>query len=248
MKKVISGLLAAVLAASLCVPALAAGGFEKVNSYTPGQFTDVPADLWCADNVRTAYEYGIMSGKSATYFDVDSSVTVAQTIVMACRLHSGYAGDGAEFAAGDPWYQSYLDYAAENGILWKYDAYDVPISRAGFAMILGSALPDEALPVISDIEDGAIPDVPAEASYAEAVYRLYDAGVPHRQRRLRHLHPLQLHHPGRRGGHRRPHGGRLPAEGRHPGKSALPPHAHRPAPEPGQPEAELHGCGAPGGL
>ena len=177
MKKVISGLLAAVLAASLCVPALAAGGFEKVNSYTPGQFTDVPADLWCADNVRTAYEYGIMSGKSATYFDVDSSVTVAQTIVMACRLHSGYAGDGAEFAAGDPWYQSYLDYAAENGILWKYDAYDVPISRAGFAMILGSALPDEALPVISDIEDGAIPDVPAEASYAEAVYRLYDAGV-----------------------------------------------------------------------
>lgn len=31
--------------------------------------------------------------------------------------------------------------------------------------------------MISNIEEGAIPDVPVDASYAEAVYRLYDAGV-----------------------------------------------------------------------
>lgn len=178
MKKIISALLAAALAASLCVPALAAEGkLEKVNTYTPGQFTDVTADLWCAANVQIAYEYGIMGGKTATYFDTESDLTVAQAVVMACRLHSGYVGDGAEFAAADPWYQSYLDYAADNGILWKYDDYDTAVSRAAFAMILGSALPDEALPVISDIEDGAIPDVPEDAGYAQAVYRLYDAGV-----------------------------------------------------------------------
>ena len=178
MKKWMSLILTAALAASLCVPAMAAGGkFEKVNTYTPGQFTDVPEDLWCAGNVQTAYEYGIMGGKSDTYFDTASSLTVAQTIVMACRLHSGYTGDGAEFAAGDPWYQSYLDYAAENGILWEYDDYDAPVSRAAFAMIAGSALQDAALPVISDVEEGAIPDVPLDANYTEAVYRLYDAGV-----------------------------------------------------------------------
>ena len=103
MKKWMSLILAAALAASLCVPAMAAGGtFEKVNTYTPGQFTDVPEDLWCADNVRTAYEYGIMGGKSETYFDTAGSLTVAQAVVMACRLHSGYAGDGAEFPAADP--------------------------------------------------------------------------------------------------------------------------------------------------
>ena len=178
MKKWISLMLAAALAAALCAPALAAGGgFERVNAYTPGQFTDVPEDLWCADNVRTAYEYGIMSGKSGTYFDTASSLTVAQTIVMACRLHSGYTGDEAEFPVGDPWYQSYLDYAAEHEILWEFVDFDVPVSRAAFAMIIGSALPDEALPVISDVEEGAIPDVPEDADYAEAVYRLYDAGV-----------------------------------------------------------------------
>ena len=54
MKKLVSALLAAVLAASLCVPVLAAeGSLEKVNTYTPGQFTDVTADLWCAANVQT---------------------------------------------------------------------------------------------------------------------------------------------------------------------------------------------------
>ena len=63
MKKIISCFTATALIFSLSIPALAAGGFEKVNTYTPGQFTDVPADLWCADNVQTAYEYGIMGGK-----------------------------------------------------------------------------------------------------------------------------------------------------------------------------------------
>lgn len=178
MKKWISLFLTAALAAVMCAQAMAAGGrFERVNDYTPGQFTDVPEDLWCADNVQTAYEYGIMGGKSDTYFDTASSLTVAQAIVMACRLHSGYTGDGEVFAAGDPWYQVYLDYAAENGILWEYDDYDAPVSRAAFAMILGSALPDAALPVISDIEEGAVPDVPLGANYKEAVYRLYQAGI-----------------------------------------------------------------------
>lgn len=46
-----------------------------------------------------------------------------------------------------------------------------------FAQILGAALPDEALGEISSIEDGSIPDVPADANYAAAVYRLYRAGV-----------------------------------------------------------------------
>lgn len=178
MKKLVSGLLAAVLAAALCVPTLAAeGGLQKVNTYAPGQFTDVPIDLWCADNIQTAYEYGIMGGKTTTYFDVDSNLTVAQAVVMACRLHSGYVDDGAEFAAADPWYQSYVDYAGENDIVCRFDSYDVSVTRGTFAMILSSALPDAALPEISHIEAGAVPDVDAGSACYDAVYRLYRAGV-----------------------------------------------------------------------
>ena len=177
MKRILSITLALILALLLCVPAMAASEFQKVNSYVPGQFTDVPADSWCADNVKVAYEYGIMGGKSASYFDVSGNLTVAQTIVMAARLHSAAHGSGVAFTPSDPWYQSCLDYAKKNGIFCEYDRYDVPVTRAEFARILSSTLPASAFKEISKIEEGAIPDVPSDASYYEAVYRLYRAGV-----------------------------------------------------------------------
>lgn len=180
MKRMLSLLLAALTAAALCLPGLAAGldSFQKVRDYTPGQFTDVPADSWCAANVQTVYEYGIMLGKTDTLFGADGSLTLAQTIVLACRIHSTYYQDGAEFPVSEPWYQSYVDYTLKEKLIpGAYSGYDKAVSRASFAQILGAALPDEALGEISSIEDGSIPDVPADANYAAAVYRLYRAGV-----------------------------------------------------------------------
>ena len=107
MKKMVSMLLAVSMLASVSVSAAAASlsNFKKVNDYTPGQFTDVPADSWCAENVQVAYEYGLMGGKSSTTFDPNGSLTVAQTIVMASRLHNIYNGSKVEFASGEsPWY------------------------------------------------------------------------------------------------------------------------------------------------
>ena len=177
-KRIVAALTACCLLGSMTVPAMAAfDGFERVNTYTDGQFTDVPADLWCADNVRTAYEYGIMNGVRSDFFDTESNISIAQTIVMACRLHSGYEEDGATFEAGTPWYQPYLDYAAENGIPYITDDYDAPATRAVFAGVVSSALPDEALPVINTIADDEIPDVKAGMTYSEDIYRLYRAGV-----------------------------------------------------------------------
>lgn len=179
MKKLLALLLALAMAAALCVPALAADiKFNKVNTYTPGQFTDITADAWCADNVQTAYEYGIMGGKSDTWFDANGNLTVAQTIVMACRMNSQYYGRTITLAENpDPWYKSYLNYAEKNQILCNFSSYDVSISRADFAAILYSSLPSSALTAMNSIEDGAIPDVAAGSSYYSAVYALYKAGV-----------------------------------------------------------------------
>lgn len=179
MKRFLSLLLSLAITAALCVPAMAASSkLQKVNAYTPGQFTDVSADAWCAANVRTAYEYGIMGGKTAAYFDASGSVTVAQTIVMACRLHSGYSGKSIELSKDSaPWYQDYLDYAKKNSIVYVFNQYDIAISRADFAVILASSMPKTALPTISRIEDGAIPDVKSDSDYYDAVYLLYKAGV-----------------------------------------------------------------------
>lgn len=179
MKRLAFLLLTMLTTASLCVPAAATGSkFQKVHDYIPGQFTDVPADAWCAANVQTAYEYGIMGGKTAGHFDANGNLTIAQTIVMACRMNSQYYGRTIELAEDPaPWYQPYLDYARKNGIVCGFENYDVSISRADFAVILHSSLPKSALNTISSIEAEAIPDVKSSASYADAVYTLYKAGV-----------------------------------------------------------------------
>ena len=184
MRKFVSFFLALAIAAGLCAPALAAeeglANFQKVHSYTEGQFTDVAAESWCAESVRAAVEYGLMDGVGGGRFAPDGSLTLAQTVVMACRIHSIYLGEAPDFSGGEPWYQPYLDYALDSGLITRdYSDGELgqAVTRADFAVIVGAALPDEALPEISSIEEGAIPDVAAEDPCYEAVYRLYRAGV-----------------------------------------------------------------------
>ncbi len=152
--------------------------FVNINTYTVGKFTDVPENSWFTRNVATAYELGLMSGTSNTYFNATGNISIAETIALACRLHSKYYADGEEFTLGDPWYQVYIDYAIDKGILSiTYSNYNKAATRAEFASILSKAFPNEALSVLNVIPDDSIPDVPISASYAPSVYILYRAGV-----------------------------------------------------------------------
>ena len=178
-KRICSLLLTAALILGL-LPSAFAGyeNFTAQTTYTPGQFTDVADDAWYADNVRVAYEYGLINGQSATRFAPDSSLTVAEAVKLAAYLHSIYNTGSADFASSSPWYRTYADYALQNGILTaERSDYTQPASRAVFASVLAAALPAEALGAINTIADGAIPDVSSSASYADAVYLLYRAGV-----------------------------------------------------------------------
>lgn len=179
-KRILSLVLTCTLCLSTAAPALAAGldNFSKVNTYTAGQFTDVPADAWFAPNVQAAYELDLMTGSSATTFNPNGNLTVAEALVLACRLHSTYVGDGETFAAnGGTWYQPYVDYAVKNGIITDgaYTDYTATATRAQFAAILAAALPDEALPAINSVTK--LPDLDANATYAAAVLKLYNAGI-----------------------------------------------------------------------
>lgn len=178
-KRICSLLLTAALMLGL-LPSAFAGyeNFTAQTTYTLGQFTDVADNAWYADNVRAAYEYGLINGQSATRFAPDSSLTVAEAVKLAACLHSIYNTGSAEFASSSPWYRTYVDYALQNGILTaERSDYTQPASRAVFASVLAAALPADALGAINTIEDGAIPDVSSSASYADAVYQLYRAGV-----------------------------------------------------------------------
>ena len=179
-RKLVSLVLTAALCLGLSAPAFAAGldNFQRGKTYAAGQFTDVPADAWFAANVQAAYELGLMEGNTGTTFNPSGNLTIAEALVLACRLHSTYVGDGATFTgSGGAWYQPYVDYAVEQGIVTAgaYADYGATATRAQFASILAAALPAEALTAINTVT--ALPDVPADAAYAPAVLSLYNAGV-----------------------------------------------------------------------
>ena len=90
--------------------------FQKVNTYQEGMFSDVGSDHWAKDNVKLAYEVGIMMG-TGSQFNLNSNVSEVEVITMAARLHSIYHTGKEAFQQGTPWYQCYVDYAKENGII-----------------------------------------------------------------------------------------------------------------------------------
>lgn len=161
-------------------PAPAEVHFPRVNVYSQGQFTDVPAGQWYTDSVKQAFELGLMVGESDSTFKPQDNVTVAQAITMAARVHSIYTTGAESFQPSGIWYQVYLDYAFQNGII-SYAYYNSDVTqtatRAQFAEIFANALPAEALSPINKVTEGAIPDVPASAFYASHVYKLYRAGI-----------------------------------------------------------------------
>ena len=144
------------------------------------QFADVADTAWYSQHVKDAYEYGFVSGNTENTYSPDNEVTIAEALVIACRLHSIYYDAEIELSLedGDPWYQPYVDYALENGILEReLDEYDRPISRGGFLEIFYRALPESAYAEINQIPDGAIPDVEADSALGAKVYAFYRAGI-----------------------------------------------------------------------
>lgn len=181
MKKALSIFLAIVMTLSLCVTAYAADAgmqnFVNKNTYA-NNFTDVPSTHWAAPSVAACYELGIMYGSSDTGFSPSNNLTVAEALVMASRVHSIYnTGETVVFSGGDPWYQLYVSYAVQNGIIKEFDFmdYNAKITRAQMAYIFYNALPSKEFNTISSVPE--IPDVPMFHKYFAPIKGLYDAGI-----------------------------------------------------------------------
>ena len=186
MKRIMLMLLTIVMLLNIVAVASAANAgldnFKQVNSYNQGMFTDVKSADWFSGSVATAYELGLVNGATATTFKPTSNLTVAETIVLACRLHNIYNGGTGKIeqnsqlnnAQNTAWYQIYVDYALANKVIpWTYNDYNAKITRKNFANIIANALPKEALTQINNIANGAIHDVPDD----EKIYLLYRAGI-----------------------------------------------------------------------
>lgn len=180
MKKLLSAALSLCLALGLCTPAFAAANsldnFQQTATYN-NNFSDVSATSWAASAVETCYEYGLMNGTGNGRFSPNGTLSVAEALVMADRVHEIYTTGESTLENGSPWYQPYVDYAIENGIIQEgdFNSYTANATRAEMAYIFANALPDSALPAINDID--TLPDVEAVTPYAAEIFTLYNAGV-----------------------------------------------------------------------
>lgn len=151
-------------------------------------FADVKG-AWCESYVETVYEAGLMTGRSASTFDISSNLTIAQITVITARLHSLLnGGDGVlpAPAEGQEWYQPAIDYLKAhvedaNGVgpvlgtrivqmetAPVYAVQNAP--RWDLVSFLASVLPEDALPPINNIT--ILPD-----SADEDTLRFYNAGI-----------------------------------------------------------------------
>lgn len=150
------------------------------------QFTDVASDNIFAENVKLAYECGIMNGKSDTYFGVSDAMTNEQALYIACRIHSiyKYGRDMAPELYEGTRTEQYCEYLIDEYIRSSDHEFRTRpkelCSRHLFAELLAAALPDKELPEINTVVLNSIPNVQNRVygKYsAEPVYKLYRAGV-----------------------------------------------------------------------
>ena len=104
MKKTFLKAFATTLAAVSAFAITANADFAKTKTYTEGQFTDVPATEWYASSVKDAFEFGIMNGDSATTFNPNGTLTVAEGITVATRLYETMTGKAIAAVNGGEWY------------------------------------------------------------------------------------------------------------------------------------------------
>ena len=193
-KKLLCSLLTiCLLLTGLGSAALAYGmdGFSPVRVYD-GRFADVTAADWFYDSIASLYELGLTDGQSANSFGAQSSVSLAEAISFAARIHSVYylgaAGLGPALYAdvGGEWYQPYLSYLQDSGVIdSRFDGmYTNHATRAQTAYLLSRVLPADELgykngEVVSRCYESRqfITDVRASTPYAAEILSLYVAGI-----------------------------------------------------------------------
>ena len=149
------------------------------------RFTDVPETFWCYEDVEFAVRNGLVSGTSATTYSPDKNLTYAEAIKLAACMHKKAAeGTTDGFTSGSPWYQPYVDYAKANKIITRDYVWTAPATRAGYMEIFANAIPSAglkdsklALTAMNRVDDNTIPDVSGTHPQAEAIYKLYRAGI-----------------------------------------------------------------------
>ena len=139
-------------AKELPVPTGGMDHFTAVTRYADETFRDVGAGDWFRGNVSMAYEFGLMRGTGEGTFSPNNHVTLAEAVTLAARLHSVYYTGEEDFPVydGGNWFDPYVNYARDNGLISENYLYTRPATREEFVHILAQALPDKELKPTAD--------------------------------------------------------------------------------------------------
>ena len=104
----------------------------------------------------------------------------AQCVKLAACMHQRHY-TGAVTLTNSPsgaWYDSYVEYALQNGILTEpFADYTTVLNRLQFVQIFYRALPVSCYGQINAIADDSIPDVTMTDTGAKEIYAFYRAGI-----------------------------------------------------------------------
>ena len=158
--------------------------FVAAKKYEPDTFSDIDENKWYGVEgtkaVALAYEYGLMTGYPDGSFAPEGQITLAEAVAMAARVHRIYFSGADNFVVGEPWHETYVNYATTYGIIEQgdfsdYSDYSKPATRAQMAYIFARSLPKEELAKINQID--ALPDVEIDSSFGAEIFALYEACV-----------------------------------------------------------------------
>lgn len=160
------------------------GASTGKRTYRSGQFLDVDESKWYGLNgartVAGVWENRLMDGMSEDRFGVGTSLTIAQALVVADKIHCEYETGGAlasPNASGPKWYQFYVDYAVEHGIIkaGEFADYEAFATRAEMVHIFAHCLPESEFAPLVPLD--ALPDVKQGDKYGMEIFMFYRAGI-----------------------------------------------------------------------
>ena len=140
-------------------------------------FSDLSGTEWYYQDIENAYAKGLINGKTASEFAPDDNLTYAEAVKLAACMRQMYLFGYSYLSNGTPWYQNYVDYCMQEGVISKEYNWNAAATRAGYMEIFANALPDAALEAVNTVVDNAIPDVSMDHPQAEGIYKLYRAGI-----------------------------------------------------------------------
>ncbi len=151
----------------------------SINALAAERFDDVSPQDWFYGDLMFAVDNGLVNGKTATTYQPNADLSIAEAVKLAASLHQLNAEGLVSLMAANngAWYQPFVDYAYQQGIISEEYLWTKSINRGQFMDIFYRALPAEQLAAINTVPTDAIPDTAEASQYGAAIYGLYRAGI-----------------------------------------------------------------------